>query len=126
MTLKETDEPEEDGDKNEDEDGDDTSICSDTTSWSSGHDTDRTRRYQYGDNHNQRCNQRKCKESRGRHPMNARKEENKRTGKVVLSLFRDSLKEGALTSTDWRREVEEYLRKGYDNNLNERMPCCHQ
>ena len=39
-----------------------------------------------------------------------------RKGKVVLSLFRDSLKEGALTYTDWRREVEEYLRKGYDDN----------
>ena len=35
---------------------------------------------------------------------------------MVLSLFRDSLKEGALTYTDWRREVEEYIRKGYDDN----------
>ena len=35
---------------------------------------------------------------------------------MVLSLFRDSLKEGALTYTDWCREVEEYLRKGYDDN----------
>ena len=35
---------------------------------------------------------------------------------MVLSLFRDSPKEGALTYTDWRREVEEYLRKGYDND----------
>ena len=37
-------------------------------------------------------------------------------GKVVLLLFRDSLKEGALTYTDWHREVEEYLRKGYNDN----------
>ena len=35
---------------------------------------------------------------------------------MVLSLFRDSLKEGALTYTDWHREVEEYLQKGYDDN----------
>ena len=35
---------------------------------------------------------------------------------MVLSLFRDSPKEGALTYTDWHREVEEYLRKGYDDN----------
>ena len=50
----------------------------------------------------------KHKESRGRHPTNARKEDERRKGKVVLSLFRDSPKEGALTYTDWRREVEEY------------------
>ena len=35
---------------------------------------------------------------------------------MVLSLFRDSLKEGALKYTDWCQEVEEYLRKGYDEN----------
>ena len=35
---------------------------------------------------------------------------------MVLSLFRDSPKEGTLTYTDWHREVEEYLRKGYDDN----------
>ena len=35
---------------------------------------------------------------------------------MVLSLFWDSLKEGALTYTDWRREVEEYIRKGYDDS----------
>ena len=35
---------------------------------------------------------------------------------MVLSLFWDSPKEGALTYTDWHREVEEYLRKGYDDN----------
>ena len=35
---------------------------------------------------------------------------------MVLSLFQDSLKEGALTYTDWCREVEEYLWKGYDDN----------
>ena len=37
-------------------------------------------------------------------------------GKVVLSLFRDSPKEGALTYTNWHQEVEEYLQKGYDDN----------
>ena len=35
---------------------------------------------------------------------------------MVLSLFRDSPKEGTLTYTDWHWEVEEYLRKGYDDN----------
>ena len=31
-------------------------------------------------------------------------------------MFRDSPKEGTLTYTDWCQEVEEYLRKGYDDN----------
>ena len=31
-------------------------------------------------------------------------------------MFRDYPKEGALTYTDWCREVEEYLQKGYDDN----------
>ena len=67
-------------------------------------------------NRNHRRNQRKWKEHRFRHPTNAKKEEDRHKGKVVLSLYRDSPKEGALTYTDWRREVEEYLRKGYDDN----------
>ena len=37
-------------------------------------------------------------------------------GKVVLLFFRDSPKEGALTYTNWHREVEKYLQKGYDDN----------
>ena len=52
----------------------------------------------------------------GWHPTNAKREEDRRKDKVVLSLFQDSPKEGALTYTDWRREVEEYLRKGYNDN----------
>ena len=67
-------------------------------------------------NRTQRHNQRKRKESQGWHPTNARKEDERRKGKVVLSLFRDSPKEGALMYTDWRHEVEEYIRKGYDDN----------
>ena len=92
------------------EDDDDTSVGSDSTFKSSGHDTDRTRRTNTA-NQNQRCNQRKRKEGWGRRPTNAKKEEDRHKGKVVLSLFRDSPKEGALTYTDWRWEVEEYLRK---------------
>ena len=91
------------------------SVGSDTTSKSSSHNKDRTNRTTTA-NRTQRHNQRKHKESRGRHPTNARKEEERRKGKVVLSLFRDSLKEGALTYTDWCHEVEEYIRKGYDDS----------
>ena len=96
-------------------DNDDVSVGSDTTSKSSGHNTDQTNRTTTA-NRTQRHNQRKCKESRGWHPTNARKEEERRKGKVVLSLFQDSPKEGALTYTDWCREVEEYILKGYDDN----------
>ena len=67
-------------------------------------------------NRNQRRNQWKRKEGQGRCPTNAKKEEDRRKGKVVLSLFWDSPKEGALMYTDCNREVEEYLWKGYDDN----------
>ena len=110
-----TDEPEEDGDEDEQDDGDDTSVCSDVTSRSSSHDTERTQCTNTA-NRNQKYNQRKWKESQGCRPTNTRKEENKCTEKVVLSLFWDSPKEGTLTYTDWRFEVEEYLWKVYDNN----------
>ena len=36
--------------------------------------------------------------------------------KVVLSMFWDSKKEGALEYADWRAEVEEYIKKGYEDN----------
>ena len=70
--TEETD-PEEDRDDVEG-DEDDVSVGSDTTSKSSGHNTDRTNRTTTA-NRTQRCNQRKHKESWGRHPTNARKED---------------------------------------------------
>ena len=103
------------GEPEDDPEEDDASVSSDSTFQSNGHDTDRTHRTNIS-NRNHRCNQRKWKEHRFRHPTNAKKEEDRRKGKVVLSLFRDSPKEGTLTYTDWYREVEEYLRKGYDDN----------
>ena len=106
--------PEEDRDDVEGDD-DDASVGSDTTSKSSGHNMDQTNRTTTA-NRTQRRNQWKRKESRGWHPTNARKEDERRKGRVVLCLFRDSPKEGALTYTDWHRKVEEYIRKGYDNN----------
>ena len=36
--------------------------------------------------------------------------------KVVLSMFRDSQKEGALEYADWRAKVEEYIKKGYEDS----------
>ena len=103
------------GEPEDDPEEDDASISSNSMYQSNGHDTDWTHRTNIS-NCNHRHNQRKQKEHRCRHPMNAKKEEDRRKGKVVLSLFRDSPKEGALTYTDWCQEVEEYLRKGYDDN----------
>ena len=99
----------------DDPEEDDASVASNSTYKSSGHDTDWTHRTNIL-NRNHRHYQRKRKEHRDRHPTNAKREEDRYKGKVVLSLFRDSLKEGTLTYTDWCREVEEYLRKGYDDN----------
>ena len=53
--------------------------------------------------------------------MNAKKGIKGRTldgkkSKVVLSMFRDSQKEGALEYADWRAEVEEYIKKGYEDS----------
>ena len=70
----------------DDPEEDDASINSDSTLKSSGHDTDWTRRTNVL-NRNHRRNQRKRKEHRFRHPTNAKKEEDRRKGKVVLSLF---------------------------------------
>ena len=103
------------GEPEDDPEEDDAFVSSDSTYKSNGHDSDRTRRTNIS-NRNHRRNQRKRKEHRFRHATNAKKEEDRRKGKVVLSLFRDSPKEGTLTYTDWRREVEEYLQKGYDDN----------
>ena len=94
----------------DDPEEDDASVSSNLTYKSSGHNTDRTRRTNIV-NQNHRHNQRKCKEHWGRRPTNAKREEDRHKGKVVLSLFQDSLKEGTLTYTDWCQEVEEYLRK---------------
>ena len=42
--------------------------------------------------------------------------------KVVLSMFRDSQKEGALEYANWRAEVEEYIKKGYkDSKIKDAM-----
>ena len=112
--LEPSDSSEEEEESSTDDDGGST-TCSEQPPQPSGGDTDRTRRTDTS-NRAKRRDRRKCKEDRGKHPTNAKKEENKKDGKVVLSLFRDSPKEGALTYIDWHREVEQYLRKGYDND----------
>ena len=71
------------GEPEDDPEEDDASVSSDLTYQSNGHDTDRTRRTNIS-NRNHRRNQRKQKEHRFRHPTNAKKEEDRHKGKVVL------------------------------------------
>ena len=79
----------------DDPEEDDASVASDLTYKSSRYDTDRTHRTNIL-NHNHRHNQRKRKEHRDIHPTNAKRKEDRRKGKVVLSLFRDSPEGGCL------------------------------
>ena len=74
------------GEPEDDPEEDDASASSDLTYKSNGHDTDRTCRTNMS-NRNHRHNQSKWKEHRFRHPTNAKKEEDRCKGKVVLSLF---------------------------------------
>ena len=74
------------GGPEDDPEEDDASVSSDSMYKSNGHDSDRTRRTNIS-NRNLRRNHRKRKEHRFRHPTNAKKEEDRWKGKVVLSLF---------------------------------------
>ena len=74
------------GEPEDDPEEDDASVSSDLTYKSNGHDSDQTRRTNIS-NRNHRRNHRKRKEHRFRHPTNAKKEEDRQKGKVVLSLF---------------------------------------
>ena len=72
------------------------------------------------ENRDQKRIRRKLKATYSDRPMNAKKGIKGRTpdgkkSKVVLSMFRDSKKEGALEYADWRAEVEEYIKKGYED-----------
>ena len=60
----------------------------------------------------------KLKATNSLRATNAKKgiQDDGKKGRVVLSMFRDSKKEGALEYADWRGEVEEYIKKGFDSN----------
>ena len=91
--------------------GTDSTGYSSTTTATSHHDTDHTQcsntknwdRKRWKQKHHDRWEGRKT---------NAKKQRDRRSGWVVLPLFRESTKEGALTYADWRGEVEEYIMKG--------------
>ena len=92
--------------------GTDSMGYSSTTTVTSYHDTDHT---QHSDTKNcdQKCRKQKHCDWREGCKMNAKKQRDWRSGRVVLPLFRESTKEGALTYANWRGEVEEYISKGY-------------
>ena len=79
-----------------------------------GYETDRMERSNTANRDKKQLKQ-KQRENQTARATNARKEQDKKSGKVVLPLFRESGKEGALKYDDWRADVDEYLRKGYSN-----------
>ena len=100
--------------KYEDDEGAAFSGCSSTGSVARGYDTDCTERSNMANRDKKQLKQ-KQRENRTARATNAKREQDKKSGKVVLPLFRESRKEGALKYDDWRAEVDEYLRKGYSN-----------
>ena len=80
-----------------------------TTSY---HDMDNTQRSDTK-NRDRKCRRQKHRDRWEHKSTNARKQRDHKNGRVVLPLFRESTKEGALTYTDWRLEVEEYITKKY-------------
>ena len=102
-----------DTDYNEEEDGAFSGYSS-AGSVAVGYETDRTERSNTANRDKKRQKQ-KQRENWTAWATNARKQQDKKSGKVVLSLFRESGKEGTLKYDDWRAEVDEYLRKGYSN-----------
>ena len=92
--------------------GMDSMGYSSMTTVTSYHDMDNT---QHSDTKNCDLKRRRQKHrDRWEHrSTNARKQRDHKNGWVVLPLFQESTKEGALTYTDWRLEVEEYIVKKY-------------
>ena len=92
--------------------GTDSTGYSSTTTATSHHNTDHTQ-HSNTKNRDHKCQKQKhCDRQEGR-KTNAQKLKDRRSGRVVLPLFWESTKEGALTYTDCRLEVEEYIAKGY-------------
>ena len=96
----------------ESDNSDDSSVRSGRASLRSQHSTT--------ENRDRKRIRRKLKATYSDRAMNAKKGIKGRTpdgkkSKVVLSMFRDSKKEGALEYADWRAEVEEYIKKGYED-----------
>ena len=92
--------------------GTDSTGYSSTATATSHHDMDGTQ-CSNTKNRDRRRQKQKHPDRQEHRKTNARKQRNRRNGWVVLPLFWESTKEGALTYTDWRLEVEEYTAKKY-------------
>ena len=99
---------------------------SDTSSVQSGHTSLHSQCSPMENRDRKRIN-RRLKAMHSDRAMNTKKGIKGRTpdgkkSKVVLSMFRDSKKEGVLEYADWRAKVEEYIKKGYkDNKIKDAM-----
>ena len=98
----------------------DESDNSDTSSVRSSHASLHSQR-STTENRDRKRTRRRLKATHSDRAMNAKKGIKGRTldgkkSKVVLSMFQDSKKEGALEYANWRAEVEEYIKKGYEDN----------
>ena len=102
----------EDGSEESEGSSTDSTGYSSTTTKMSHCDTDHT---QQSDTKNRDYRHRKQKHQyrRPSWKTNAKKLKDRRSGRVVLPLFRESAKEGVLMYVDWRLEVAEYITKGY-------------
>ena len=102
----------EDGSEESEGSGTDSTGYSSTTTTMSHCDTNHT---QWSDtkNRDHRCQKQKHRDRQASRKTNAKKLKDRSSGRVVLPLFRESTKEGALMYADWRLEVEEYITKGY-------------
>ena len=67
-------------------------------------------------NRDHRCQKQKHRDRQASWKTNAKKLKDRWSGRVVLPLFQESTKEGALMYADWRLEVEEYIMKGYSGS----------
>ena len=92
--------------------GTDSAGYSSMTTATSYHNMDCTQHSNTKNRSRKRRNQKHCDQQEGR-KTNAKKQKDWRSGRVVLLLFRESTKEGALTYANWRGEVQEYISKGY-------------
>ena len=97
----------------ESDNSDDSSVRSDRASLHSQRSTT--------ENRDRKRVRRRLKATHSDRATNAKKGIKGRTpdgkkSKVVLSMFRDSKKEGALEYANWRAKVEEYIKKGYEDN----------
>ena len=93
---------------------------SDSSSVRSGHASLHSQR-STTENRDWKRSRRRLKATHSDRATNAKKGIKGRTpdgkkAKVVLSMFRDSKKEGVLEYADWRAEIEEYIKKGYEDN----------